>query len=332
MQDFGPTLGRREFIATVIAGSLASTRAFAANDSFGLADKPVQIIVPFTPGTTPDLCARLFSPKLASHTGRTFVVENRAGASGIIGLGAVAKAAPDGHTIAFSTNTALTLPMVYSSVPFDVLDSFSPIAMLGSINFALCVHPSLGVNTFKEFIDYAKRNPGKVNYGSPGKGTFHHLCMEMLIAPLGLDLVHVPYKGSAGATTDLLAGHIKAMFQPMHVAVPFQKDKRTIILGASRKAQDPSHPSIPPLATVGLPNYDADAWYSVIGPRGMRPELVQSYNTEINRLLNTDEVRTTLLKQGLTTDPMSPADLAKRSKEEFAKWQKVVKDAHITPE
>ncbi|MPS29218.1 tripartite tricarboxylate transporter substrate-binding protein [Pigmentiphaga sp.] len=328
------SIPRRKFVGTMLAGALAPCygSAFAGEDSFGLADKLVQFIVPFTPGTTPDLCARLFSPRLSERIGRTIVVENRPGASGIIGLGAVAKAAPDGHTLAFSTNTALTLPLVYSSVPFDVIESFSPVAMLGSTNFALCLHPSIGASTLAQFIDYVRRNPGKVNYGSPGKGTFHHLCMEMLTAQLGLDMVHVPYKGSAGATTDLLAGHIKAMFQPMHVAVPLQQEKRLEILGASRREQDPGYPAIAPLDKLGAPGYDADAWYAVWGPRGMKAQTVAAYNQEINRLLETSDVRATLVKQGVTPRPMKPQALADLSRAEFAKWQGVVKAAGITPE
>jgi len=247
-------------------------------------------------------------------------------------MGAVAKAAPDGHTIAFSTNTALTLPLVYASVPFDVIDSFTPIAMLGSTNFALCVHPSLGVTTLAQFIEYVRRHPGTVNYGSPGKGTFHHLCMEMLVSQLGLNMVHVPYKGSAGATTDLLAGHIKAMFQPMHVAVPMQQEKRLVILGASRREQDPAYPAVPPLAAVGLPRYDADAWYAVWGPKGMKGELVARYNGAFNRLLEKDDVRGTLLKQGMTPRPMTAPALGDLSKAELAKWREVVKAANILPE
>ncbi|MBN9472892.1 MAG: hypothetical protein ABS43_25745 [Bordetella sp. SCN 67-23] len=332
MQDSATLSGRRAFVATLAAGAFVPGRLIAAGDDLGLADKIVQVVVPFTPGTTPDLCARLFSPRLAEQTGRTFVVENKPGASGIIGLGAVAKAAPDGHTIAFSTNTALTLPLVYASVPFDVIDSFTPIAMLGSTNFALCVHPSLGVTTLAQFIEYVRRHPGTVNYGSPGKGTFHHLCMEMLVSQLGLNMVHVPYKGSAGATTDLLAGHIKAMFQPMHVAVPMQQEKRLVILGASRREQDPAYPAVPPLAAVGLPRYDADAWYAVWGPKGMKGELVARYNGAFNRLLEKDDVRGTLLKQGMTPRPMTAPALGDLSKAELAKWREVVKAANILPE
>jgi tripartite-type tricarboxylate transporter receptor subunit TctC len=259
-------------------------------------------------------------------------VENRPGASGIIGLGAVAKAPADGHTLAFSTNTALTLPFVYNSVPFDVLDSFTPIAMVGYTNFVLCVHPSLNVQTFPQFVEYARRNPGTVNYGSPGKGTFHHLCMEMLASPLGLNLVHVPYKGSAGATTDLLAGHIKAMFQPVHVAMPLAQEKRFVVLGSTRKEQDTQFPSVAPLASVGAPGYDAEAWYSVVGPKGMKADVVAKYNAEINRLSGTDAIKSTLVKQGVIPRLVSPAELAAISKAEYAKWQQVIKTAGITPE
>lgn len=328
----GSTLNRREFVATMIASSLVGTRAFAAESALGLSDQAVQVIVAFTPGTTPDLTARLIGPKLSAIGGQPFVVENKAGASGIIGLGQVAKAAPDGHTITFSTNTSLTLPMVYNSVPFDVIDSFTPLAMVGYTNFGLCVHPSLKVKNFAQFVDYVKKNPGTVNYGSPGKGTLHHLLMEMVIAQLGLNMVHVPYKGSAGATTDLLAGHIKAMFQPMHVATPFQQDNRLVILGASRKEPDPVYKTVPPLDTVGLPGFDADGWYAVWGPKGMKADLVSKYNGAINRVLEEADVRSTLVKAGVTPRSMSSAELGTLIKAEFAKWQKVVKAAGITPE
>ncbi|VCU70230.1 Tripartite tricarboxylate transporter family receptor [Pigmentiphaga humi] len=331
MQDSDFRPGRRTCIATLLAGAWAPGRLLAATDTLGLAEKAVQVIVPFTPGTTPDLCARLLSPRLSELSGRSFVVENKAGASGMIGLGAVAKAAPDGHTLAFSTNTALTLPLVYNSVPFDVIESFSPVAMLGTTNFALCVHPSLGVTTLEQFAAYVRRNPGQVNYGSPGQGTFHHLCMEMLAANLKLDMVHVPYKGSAGATTDLLAGHIKAMFQPMHVAVPMQQENRLVILGASRKEQDTTYTTIAPLATLGASGYDADAWYAVWGPRGMDPALVGRYNAALNGLLGDATIRATLVKQGVTPKTMTPQALGQLSREELAKWREVVKAAKIQP-
>lgn len=323
---------RRDFLAAMAVSGLAMGRAHAGPEALGISDKLVQLIVPFTPGTTPDLTARLYSQRLAETAGQAFVVENRPGASGIIGLSAVAKAAPDGHTLAFSTNTALTLPFVYNSVPFDVIDSFTPVAMVGYTNFVLCVHPSLGVQNFTQFVEYAKRNPGTINYGSPGKGTFHHLCMEMLAGPLGLNLVHVPYKGSAGATTDLLAGHIKAMFQPMHVAVPLAQEKRITIIGSTRKEQDAQYPDVKPLASLGAAGFDADAWYSVVGPKGMPAGTVAKYNAEINRLSNTDAIKATLAKQGVNIKPISSADLLALSKAEYAKWQKVIKAAGITPE
>lgn len=332
MTFFSHGTTRRDFIGALALGALGAGRAHASADALGISEKLVQLIVPFTPGTTPDLTARLYSQRLAETAGQAFVVENRPGASGIIGLSAVAKAAPDGHTLAFSTNTALTLPFVYNSVPFDVIESFTPVAMIGYTNFVLCVHPSLNVSTLQQLAEYARRNPAKVNYGSPGKGTFHHLCMEMLAASMGLNLVHVPYKGSAGATTDLLAGHIKAMFQPMHVAMPLAQEKRITILGSTRKEQDVQFPDIKPLASQGATGFDADAWYSVIGPKGMAPDTVAKYNAEINRLSSTDAIKATLAKQGVNIKPISPAELLALSKAEHTKWQQVIKTAGITPE
>lgn len=329
---FSAVPGRRRFLLTAIAGTLVGSRAFAAPAALGLADKPVQLVVPFTPGTTPDLCARLLGPALAAYAGRPFVVENKPGASGIIGLSAVAKAEPDGHTLTFSTNTALTLPFVYKTVPFDVLKSFTPVAMLGYTNFVLCVHPSLNVKTLAELAAYAKKHPDEVTYGSPGLGTLHHLCMEMLQSELGIKMMHVPYKGSAGATTDLLGGHIKAMFQPAHIAVPFQQEKKTIILGATRRQQDTTYPDIKPLAEVGAPKFDAVSWYGIWGPAGMRKEQVTSYNAEFNQLMKSnDAIKKGLTTQGITPMPIPVEQFQDMIQAEYDKWRVVVATAGLTP-
>lgn len=325
------TLSRRRFSQGLLASAVGAS--FAPQLAWAQAGGQAQFLVPFTPGTTPDLLARLLSAGLAKSMNKNFVTENRPGASGMIGLQAVLRGAPDGSMLTVNTNTALTLPFVYKTVPFDVLNDFTPVAMLGVTNFALCVNANLGVKTLQEFIDLAKKRGGDITYASPGKGTLHHLCMEMLMDKTGIQLSHVPYKGSAQATTDLVGGHVNAMFQPMHVAEVHAKAGRIVILGATRKEQDPTYPNVKPLAQLGVKDYEADSWYAVWGPSNMPADVVATLNKHINDLLQNDAtVKETLSKQGVVPEPMSPEQLFAKAKAEFAKWGEVTKAAGIAPE
>ena len=210
-------ISRRRFLhALTAAAAVAPFRAAAQ----GLSKRPVRVIVPFTPAAGPDIVARLLAPRLQARWDQPFVVENRPGASGTIGAEVAAKAPPDGHTIMVGPASAVTVPHLYSKLGYDVIRDFTPITNIGSTSLALVVHKSLPVNTAPEFIRFVKARPGQLNYGSPGNGTHHHFCMELLKLNAGLDMVHVPYKGSAGATTDLIAGHIPTMFVPIHIALP----------------------------------------------------------------------------------------------------------------
>lgn len=326
------TLSRRRFTQGLVASAMGA--AFAPQLAWAQAAAgQAQFLVPFTPGTTPDLLARLMASGLAKSMDKTFVTENRPGASGMIGLQAVLRGASDGSMLTVNTNTALTLPFVYKTVPFDVLNDFTPIAMLGVTNFALCVNANLGVKTLQEFIDLAKKKSSDITYASPGKGTLHHLCMEMLMEKTGIQLSHVPYKGSAQATTDLVGGHINAMFQPMHVAEAHAKTGRLVILGATRKEQDTAYPNVKPLAQLGVKDYEADSWYAVWGPSNMPAPVVAELNKHINNLLQNDgAVKETLTKQGVVPEPMSPEQLFTKAKAEYAKWAEVTKAAGIAPE
>lgn len=295
--------------------------------------RTVQFIIPFAPGTTPDVLARLLGSTLAKTDGQAYVTDNRVGASGMIGLSAVARAPADGRTLTVNTNTALTLPFFYRKVPFDVLDGFTPVAMLGIVDFALCVNSATGFRSLADFLAAARQAPGRLTYGSPGMGTFHHLCMELLMNQGGIRLSHVPYKGAANATTDLLGGHVDAMFLPVHVAAQHARDGKIFILGGTRRQQDKARPEVRPLAESGLPGYEADSWYAVWGPPGMAAEQVGRLNAEINRLLSQDaEVRSSLAKQGILAQPMSPAQLHELARKEYAKWQTVIAQTGIKPE
>lgn len=323
---------RRRLMLAALGSALLGTASSSFAQGKGIGDGTVKIIVPFTPGTTPDICARVIGPKLSQRLGQPVITDNRPGASGIIGLDLVAKAPPDGHTIMVSTNTSLTLPYFYSKVPFDVIQSFQPIGMIGYTNYALTAHPSLPVSNPKELIAYLKAHPGEVTYASPGLGTLHHLCMEKIISATGVQISHIPYKGTAGATTDLIAGHVKLMIMPLHLAVPLQAEGRLTILGSTRGERDPAFPNITPLRDGGIANFDEDGWFAVWAPKGMPPDLVALLNAALREALASPDTKVTMDKQGISLKPGSPEDLRSIAQAEYEKWGRVVRDAQIKPD
>jgi len=326
-----PRATRRDALRAAAAGmaaALAGSRAFAQASGA----QPVKLIVPFTPGTTPDLCARLLGPQLQGSLKRTFIVDNRAGASGMIGMDAVTKSPPDGSVLMFGTSTALTLPLVYAKVPFDVLTGFTPVTLIGYTNFGLVVHPSVPARTIKDLKAYAAAQADPLSYGSPGKGTFQHLCTELIAYQTDMRLNHVPYKGSGPALADLLGGHVKLMVLPLHVAMPLVADGKLTMIGSTRKERDAAHPTVTPLAEAGVPGLDADAWYAVWGPAAMNAATVSAYHDAIAQALGEADVRQALQKMGVTSRPSTPEQLARLSELELAKWTQLVKDIKLAPE
>src|SRR5690606_20651377 len=280
MKHYEYCAARRRLLQAAAASPLLGVGAAATAQT--LAPGVAKFIIPFTPGTTPDAIARVLAPHLSAKLGRDFVVDNRAGASGIIGMDAVAKAEPNGLTAMVTTNTTLTLPYFYKKVPFDVIDSFEPIALVGAINFALVVHPSVPAKNVKEWVAYVKSQPGKVDYASPGRGTLHSLALEKIAIATGVQLNHIPYKGTAGAMADLMGGHVPMMILPLNMVVPLEAEGKVRIIGSTRAGRDSLHPKVVPLQEGGVPDFDESAWAAVWGPKGMDPQLVAAYNRAIN--------------------------------------------------
>jgi tripartite-type tricarboxylate transporter receptor subunit TctC len=322
---------RRLLLLTVSAIALGAATLAGAVQAQTVSG-PIRIVVPFTPGTTLDSVSRVIGPILAKRMGQTVITDNKPGASGIIGMDNVAKSAPNGQTIMVSTNTSLTLPLFYKTVPFDVLKSFQPLGMVGTNNFALVVHPSVPASNPKELIAYLKANPTVGTYASPGNGTLHHLAMEKFIHSTGVTVKHIPYKGSAGAISDVLGGHVQMMIMPLHLAIPLRADGKLKIIGSTRAEREPLHKDIVPLQEGGIAGYDEDAWVGVWGPKGMSPALVAAYNSAIREALGSAEVKDALAKQGLTLLPGSPDDLMRVANAEYLKWVTVVKNAKIVAE
>jgi tripartite-type tricarboxylate transporter receptor subunit TctC len=328
-----PAVLRRRELLLAAAGTLGAAAAPAAfAQSRGLPTGPARIIVPFTPGTTPDLCARLLAPAMGKRLAQNVIVENRPGASGVIGMDSVAKSAPDGTTVMLTSNTTLTLPFFYQKMPFDVLQSFTPLGMVGNSNFALVAHPSLPVNTPRELIAYVTARPDQVDYASPGKGTLHHLCREKIAHDAGLKMRHIPYKGTAGAMTDIVGGQVKLMVLPLHIAAGLQADGKLKILGATRKERDPAFPKVPTLHEGGINGFDEEGWYALWGPKGMAPETVALYNAALRDARAVPEAKVTLDKQGVAITPGAPEDLRKVAQAEYDRWGRVIKAANIQGE
>jgi len=298
----------------------------------GLSKRPVRIIVAQTPGTTADILARTMAPRFAERWGQPFVVENRPGASATIGMSEVAGAAPDGHTVIVNVSSTLALPSLFKTVPFDVLKSFQPLGYIGSNNMALAVNGAVAASNVKDYIAWVKARPNSVNYASPGNGTHHHLFMELLKLSAGLEMVHVPYKGLAGANTALLSGEIPTMFTSIHTAMGWVRDGKVRLLGGTMRERHPMFPDLPSLHEQGIEGFDAHAWYALWGPAGLSAEIVAQYNTTLREVLSLPEFHGTLTKQGIMVKPGSPADLARMAKAEHDTWARVVRDANLKPD
>ena len=294
----------------------------------GLSSRPVRMILGQTVATTPDLIARTLAPRMQAKWNQPFIVENRGGAGGAIGMDAVAKAPPDGHTITVTVNSTLTLP-IFFKIDFDVLNSFSPIGVLAQNIFALVVHPSVPAKSWSEFHEWAKREGPKANYGSPGNGTHHHLIMESLKLRTGLELTHVPYKGSAPAFTDLMGGQIATMFVPLGTAITLGGSGKIRAIGGSARERSPLAPDLPSLHEQGVQGFDFTSWFSAWGPAGMPADIVSKYNTAFREVLSEQDVRETLGKQGVSVKTSTPQELDRLNRDDYETLVKLVKDAKI---
>lgn len=319
---------QRLIVATlcIVAGA-----ASFAEDLYPAAN--IKVIVPFTPGTGIDILARTIGQKISEDWKRAVVVDNRPGASGNIGTEAVAKAAPDGYTLLMTANTIVLNRSLFKSIPYDPIKDFVPVAPLAIGRLALVAHPTANVNSVADLIALAKREPGKLNYGSPGNGTPHHLAMELFKSKTGIDIVHVPYKGTAGAVTDLLSGQINVMFLPVHVALPYVESGKLTMLAAGGTARASATPAVPSLAEAsGIRDIDTDIWYGLYAPTGTPDDVVRKLGVEVNAVLKSHDVADALAKQGLQPTGGTAGDLAQMTRGDLERWSIVVRDAKIQPD
>jgi tripartite-type tricarboxylate transporter receptor subunit TctC len=288
--------------------------------------KPIRFIVPYPPGALTDVLARSLGDRLGSALKQPVVVENRAGAGTLVGAELVARAPADGYTLLMATSTTLGIsPAMYSKPAIDPVKDFAPVSLVGSVNFFLVTSPSFPPKSVRDFIDLVKKNPGKFNYASSGSGSPHHLFMEVLKKEQGLDIQHVPYKGSALAVLDIIAGKPEAMFLDFSVAVPNIKGGKITALGTSAGKQSVLMPEVPPISAT-LPGFDWQAWQGVVATGGTPRPMIARLNAEMQRFQNTDEFRALLVKFGMEPwAPNTPEQFAEVVRNDVGRWAAVVK-------
>jgi tripartite-type tricarboxylate transporter receptor subunit TctC len=316
---------RRSFLPLAAA-------AFAAPAAFAWPEQPVRIVVPFTPGTGPDIIARFVSEKLSPRLGQPVIVDNVAGASGNIGSQQVARARPDGLTLMSSVNTLVMNASLFRNLPYDPVTDFAPIGLTAWGSLVLVANPGQPPSTLAELVTAAKASPKKLTYGSPGVGTPHHLSMALVEQTAGIELLHVPYKGTAGAVQDLLGGQIGYMFLPVHVSAQHIRAGRLKAIAAGSPKRLPQLPNVPTLIESGLAGADVDMWYGLFAPKGTPAELIDRLNKEVAAILGSAEAKSVFEAQGLVPTSSTPSALGDIVVKDRKRWADVVKSRGIRPE
>ena len=286
---------------------------------------PVRIIVPFAAGGPADIYARVVGQRLQEALGQAFVVEDRPGGGSVVGTDAVAKSAPDGYTLLMMSNTHTVNESLISNKPFQLLRDFVPVAPVNYSDLVLVVHPSVRANTLKELIALAKSKPHVLNYASSGPGTPYHMAGELFKAMAGLDIVHVPYKGSSGARTDILGGQVQMMFDAITTMEPNVRAGKLKALGTTGKVRSPVLPEVPTVAEAGVPGYEAVIWLGIMAPAGTPKPIVERLNAEIRKIVHSPEIKEAWAKQGAAPMSMSTEEFGQYLREDIAKWANIVK-------
>jgi len=288
--------------------------------------KPVRVVIGFTSGTTNDIVGRIMAAKLGEFLGQSFVVENVVGVSGTLAGAAVARAAPDGHTLMLAGTALIVSPFLYQMLAFDPIRDFAPISLIASVPNVLVVNPSLPARTLKELISLARSQPGKLDYANSAKGGSGHLSMELLKSMARLDIVEVPYKSSSQALTDVVSGQVAMNFPSLAAAFPHIRSGRVRPLAMSGAARSPAVPDVPTVAEAGgLPGYEANAWFGVVAPAATRPEIITRLGAELVRALGQSDTRDRLAAQGAEVVGSTPAEFAEAIRAGSDKWGRLIR-------
>jgi len=294
--------------------------------------RPVRIIVPSTPAGGLDVLARLLAPKLTEKWGQQIVIENRAGAGGIIGTEIAAKATPDGHTLLLVAAGYSANPFLYKKLPYDTPKDFAPVTILGFAPNVLVVHPSVGASTLKELIALAKQKPGQLTYASSGVGTSGHLAMALLERSAGVKMVHVPYKGAGAATAAVVAGETQMLFSATAAVMPQVKSGRIKALAVTSARRWPSIPDVPTVAEAALPGYAVDGWYAMLAPARTPKPIVNRIYSDVAEILKMPDVAARIEAAGFEVSGITPAEFAQYIDRELRKWSAVIREAGIRAE
>ena len=323
-------LGASRIMNSLLVVALLSCFPFGNAFPQSYPAKPIRFVVTMPPGGSTDVLARLVGQKLSEKWGQQVLVDNRAGASGIIGMEFGAKAAPDGYTVVVAASNAYAInPSLFRKLPYDVLKDFTPVAALAQNPFVLMANPSLPVKSLKEMIVHAKANPGRVNYASVGTGSAFHVAMEMLKSMAGIDIVHVPYKGAAASLNALLSGEVQLSFDALLTTIPLIKSGRVRALAVTGATRSSELPDLPTVAEAGVPGFEVAGGFGVLVPSGTPNEIVNKLNAEIATILRMPDVRLRFV--GLGAEPVgnTPEEFAANIRFDIEKWAKVIKEANI---
>lgn len=311
---------------------LSSLLGITASNAMAQAypNKPIKLIVPFAPGGFTDVVARILGQKLSISLGQPFVIENKAGAGSTIGTDFVAKAAPDGYTLVMVSTTHVISPAIYAKLPYDPIKSFTPVSKLVDSAYVLMVNPKVPVNSVADYIALAKAQPDKIHYASSGNGSSQHLMGGMFAAMTGTKLIHVPYKGSSGAASDLVAGVVESSFAGVPNAMAQVPAGRLKALAVTTAKRIPQLPDVPTMQEAGVPGYEASVWLGLLAPAGTPKEIVARLNAEIAKVMSAPDTKKELYAAGVESDISSPEALGSLMSREMERWGKVIKDAGIS--
>jgi tripartite-type tricarboxylate transporter receptor subunit TctC len=323
-------------IALKLTAAMLAAAAFiapgAASAQEAYPNKPIHMILPFPPGGVTDLLARALGEKLSARLGQPVVVENKPGAGTVLASDYVARAKPDGYTILMAASSLGTAPLIYDKVTYDAVKSFAPVTQVASVVHVLVVSPKLPVTNVKELIAYTKANPGKLSYASTGTGTSTHLEGELLKSMAGIDMVHVPYKGSGPALNDLVGGQLGVMIDALGSSGPFIKAGKLRPLGVTTAKRSASIPELPTLAESGVPGYEAMPWLGLVAPAGTPPEIVDRLHKETAKVLEDPAIKDRFKGWGLDIIGNTPAEFSAFIKRDIDQWSRVIKNANIKGE
>jgi tripartite-type tricarboxylate transporter receptor subunit TctC len=319
---------RIQFLQGITLALCAATVPAAFAQSYPT--KPIRLVVPFPAGGATDLFARTLSQKMGEKLGAAVIVDNKPGAGGAIGSDLAARAQPDGYTLLLATTSTHSIgPAINPKLPYDTVRDFTPIAHVGDAPSVMLVPNSSPAKTVREWIDYAKKNPGKLNYASSGNGTIVQLTAELFKSQAGVFVTHIPYKGTALAIPDLISGKIDVLFDSLPTGMPHVRDGRLRALAVTTLKRSPLAPELPTVADV-LPGFESNTWFGLYGPKGLSAEMVSRINTAANQSLTDPEVRDKLARLGIAPNTSTPAQLASMVAADAAKWKKIITERNIT--